>query len=194
MKNFLHRLLLEIVSFCSKSLGIFQDPFMKVRITSKDYREVQALLKPGQTLLSKKSGELSNLLIPGKYKHTAIVKDKNTVIEAVTVGGVKETDLIDFIMGKRSIALLEPLFATEEEMIVVPMIAASQKGLPYKFDMEFSITKITAFYCSMLNFYCYFMACKEMPFTLREILGVQNVAPSDFYEAKDKFKVIWESK
>lgn len=166
-------------------------PFTDVGLTSKEYRLIQALLVPGQTLVTAKRGEFTNYWIPGDYSHTAIVKDKFTVIEATT-HGVVETDLIDFILTNRKckLAILNPLFATLEEMQGAVVIAQAQIGKPYKFNMEFSTTNISAFYCSMLNYYSYLKACNEMPFKLRSIIGLQTVAPADFVLAVDKFELV----
>ena len=192
MLDFIQRLLLNLTGYCSKMISKIYMPGAHKKIYSSDYRAVQPLMKPGMTMLSYTRGELSNMFIPGDWAHAAIVKDSTTVIEATT-HGVIETDLIDFMMKKDYVILLEPLFADDEERLEVVKVAMLQKGKGYNYKMRYQQSNIMSFYCSELNYYCYMEACKESPFTLREILGVQTVIPGDFANAKDKFRMLWLS-
>ena len=193
VKNFFRRTLLKIIARCSKFIAIWNVPYLNKIITSKDYRAIQELLVPGQTILSAKFGELSNLFIPGDFGHAAIVKDNCTIIEATTIG-VIETDLIDFVMTKDRIVLLKPKFANEIEMAQAVIMAQTQLGKPYDYSLEFSESNTEQFYCSELVYYSYLNACKFSPFTLRCVIGLMSVTPSDFLLATDKFEVVWESK
>lgn len=192
MKSFFHRMLLNFVSNTTQFISKFKVPYLDRQIKSKDYRLIQPLLVPGQTILSRKNGELSTLLIPGYWTHAALIKDKYTVIEATTKG-VIETDLIDFLMTKDAVVVLKPKFATLEEMANAVKVAYAQIGKPYQFDMEFSVKDIHAFYCSMLCYYSYLKSCAVMPFVLKKTLGIETVAPSDFVLAVDKFEVVVQS-
>lgn len=190
----IQRILLNITEFASMRIGKIHMPGSRKLITSKDYRSIKPFLRPGMVILSYTRGEFSNWFIPGDWAHAAFIVDSTTVIEATTHGVVK-TDLTDFMFKKDFIILLEPLFATELQMNEAVKIALSMEGLPYNYRMEYSAsgTNIKGFYCSELLTYAFKKACSFMPFTLRKILGIMTVAPGDFYEAKDKFKLVWES-
>lgn len=186
-------LILNVTGYCSQHISKIHMPGSHKLITSADYRSVKEHLRPGMVFLSYTRGEFSNLFIPGDWSHVAIVLNSTTVIEATT-HGVIETDLIDFMMKKDYVVLLDPIFATPEQMVKAVETALEQKGSGYNYKMQYSRVNVKAFYCSELVLYSYQVACgNEMPFTLKKILGVETVIPGDFVEATKKFSLVWGS-
>lgn len=194
-------ILLNTTGFASHQISKIYMPAARKLITSADYRSVKEHLRPGMILLSYTRGEFSNLFIPGDWSHAAIVLNSTTVIEATT-HGVVETDLIDFMMKKDYVVLLDPIFATPAQMEKAVEVALAQKGSGYNYKMQFNrpktdsvlTTQVKAFYCSELVLYSYMVACDyQSPFTLRVILGVETVVPGDFYAADKKFSLAWGS-
>jgi uncharacterized protein YycO len=192
MWQFLRRMALYIATPLTDLISKCHAPFSIKKLTAKDYREIKALAKPGHVLISRVRGEFSNLFIPGTWSHAAFVLDENTVMEA-TFHGVVKTDLIDFVLKKDYVALLEDKFCTPEQRAKAVVAAYSFEGLPYDklFDQG-----VKALYCSELVYeaFQHAFAPAKSPFTKREKLGILTVVPEDFALAKSKFKVLWSNK
>jgi uncharacterized protein YycO len=190
MKDFFQVLLLRTTTFMSKTIAKVYMPFTRKRLSSKNYRELKSLMMVGDVLVSRVDGELSSVFIPDFWTHAGIIKDENTVVEATT-HNVIETDLIDFVMKKDYVALLRPSFCTPIEREFAAFEATQQLGKPYDYGMTYS--GVESFFCSELVYYCYSVAVKHNPFKLNRILGKTTVIPSDFYNAKDKFDLVYEA-
>lgn len=191
MKDRLQAIILKFAGWFSENiLSKLDNPFTHHYITSKDYRSLKEVCRPGTILLSRTKAEITNLVIPGFFKHAAMVVNENEVTEAIGVGVVR-TDLIDFLMSKDYVIAIHPKFANPTQMEKAAKVAIAQEGKPYDFDIIMSDLK--SFYCSELIFFSYDEVIGEMPFVPREILGRDTIAPSDFLGASDKFKVVWKS-
>lgn len=190
MKDFLQRALLKTVSKLTRLSSRIYVPFSRKLIRAAHYHAIRYKIKPGTVLLSRIEGEFSSMVIPGFWTHVGIVGDNLTVIEAAT-HGVKETDLIDFMLKKDHVCALDPLFADSEQMIKAMLKIKEQIGKPYDFSMNQS--DIKSFYCSELVYFGYREAVDQSPFTLRTTLGRHTVTPQDFFDAKAKFKQVWHS-
>lgn len=169
-------------------IGRMALPFSRPRLTSKAYREALAKMKVGDIILTTSSGEISNLLIPGRYKHAAIVVDDNSVVEAVGYG-VLRTDLLSFFLSKDYFVILRARFCSNEEALQAAKFAEELTGTPY--DYEFHPAN-NAFYCSELCYHVYNKSVKGNPFTLRKTLGVETVTAQDFYNADNKWHKVME--
>jgi cell wall-associated NlpC family hydrolase len=191
MIAFLRRFILHVSVPLTKWIGTLHAPFSRKKLSAKDYREIKLLAKPGYVLLSRARGEFSNLFIPGHWSHAAILADNEKVVEA-TYHGVVETDLIDFVLKKDYVALMEPTFASESIRETSGVFALSYIGKPYDFMFD---SGVDAFYCSELVYQCYQDAYFPLnsPFTKRENMGVLTVVPEDFWLAKKKFKTVWSN-
>lgn len=206
------KLLLALASFISQKISLIHAPWTRKLITGADYRTYSSLVQVGDVLSTETNGELSNLFIPGFFGHVAIVASPRTVIQATT-HGVVETDLAEFFfVNKDYIVASRPIFATPEQRQVAADYARAQLGKPYNFSMglsdkllkalgmtvpdnkpDFAASDIQRFYCSELIYSAYLFAVDVNPFTLRKVLGEETIAPSDFFEATDKFDTFWFS-
>ncbi len=185
--------LLNVTSTVSPMLSHIHMPYSRKLITGKDFRNIEAMAKPGQVILSKTNGELSNLFIPGFWSHAGIISpDGKHVIEAKTANTAK-TDLVDFCMiNKDYICLLDPVFLSDAAKLAAAIYAEEEEvGLPYDFEM--SLSNIKKLYCSELVYKAYLFADEKIPFKPRSILGQETIVPNDFWAASDKFKVIYTS-
>lgn len=177
-----------------KWLGATHFPYTKKNMLAAHYYQILTVAKPGSILLTKTLGEASNLLIPGKYKHAAILgathrSGRPFVIEA-TGSGVHQTDLIDFVLTKDSIIVLEPTFANEEQMTSAVLWACKQLGKPYDYKL---MSDYEAFYCCELTFAAYKEALGgNSPWELRDFLGEPTVTPDDFLKAVSKWTTLVE--
>ena len=192
MKNYFRIQLLKFVGWFAKNvLNYLGNPLTHHYITSKDYRSLKEVFMPGTVLLTRTKAEVTNLVIPGFFKHAAIVVNENEVTEAAG-NGVVRTDLIDFLMAKDYVIALKPKFATKAQMKKAAEIATQQEGKPYDFDIIMS--DIEKFYCFELVYFSYAEAVENMPFVPREIMGRDTIISSDFINASDKWEVFWASK
>ena len=191
MKEFIQRLFLDITSRVARFVGKIHMPYSRKKLSSKHVRELEQILKPGMILLSHTRGEFSNYFIPGFWAHVAIVDDNHDVIEAVAKGVVM-TDLIDFVMTKDAVMVVDALFIHEDQRMAVVEEARKHLGKPYDFELVQS--NIEKFYCSELAYLSLKAASGELPFTLRKTLGRYTITPQDFENAKAKFDTIYDSR
>lgn len=154
-----------------------------------EYNLIIGESRPGDLLLSRKRFELSNLFIPGKYTHSAMVLPGELIVEA-TGEGVAIKSMASFAFDKDFIAILRPIQFEEIEMLGILNKCDSIIGAPYDYLFELSEK---AFYCSELVFNLYKTGCKFFDtFTLRKSLGVDTVVPDDYYKARKYFNIIGE--
>lgn len=192
---FIRRLLLKLLHPLTQWIGKLHLPYTKKLITGKDFQEIEKILVPGMVFLTQTRGEISNLVNPGFWKHGAIYAGNNLVVEALG-DGVQTTNIYDFIFKKDFIAVMKPLFATEEEMQEAAWRALQIVGCPYDFNFEL---KDKAFYCFEVVYRSYkdalWLKQKEMPFRIKTIkMGVPTIIGEDFYNAHEKWKCVWQNK
>jgi hypothetical protein len=144
---------------------------------------------PGYVLLSHTRGSLTNLVIPGYWTHAAIIGPKRTVLEAVGEG-VVSTPISKFILSKDHVCILEPKMANADDLKQIADVASQQVGRPYDYQFRGGNE---AFYCAELIGYTYREILGREVFSPRMTLGEPTYTPQDFYEAKSKFRVVWDS-
>ena len=153
------------------------------------------ILEPGDVILAMIRGELSNLFIPGDWKHAAIFygfldEDRPTIIEAIGQG-VIEKDLMSFMFRKDRVAIFRPRFASVRQKLAACAQARACVGRPY--DYEFRGDN-RAYYCAELVVSAYAEAMGgECPMEPWDRDGNLTVLPQDIAKAVDKWDKIWES-
>jgi uncharacterized protein YycO len=170
-------------------IGNIHAPYARKQIKSWHYRDAKEVLKPGAVILTRTYGEATNVFIPSHFTHGLMYLGNNVAVEAVG-SGVRRTDLIDAMMTKDEVVILNPLFCGPIAMEKAAKWAAEQIGKPY--DFEFSEGN-KAFYCFELIFEAYRQAVDNMPFERRERLGKKTIVGDDFTNAKDKWQQVWKS-
>ncbi len=136
----------------------------------------------GDLILTKTKGWLSNLFL-GKWTHAAILIDEDAVIEAVTDGGVKETPLIQFIMGKDHICVMRPKLRYNKDTMIEQ--ARRYKGLDY----DWTFSDGNKIYCSEL--YRLSLGKPKWLPTIRRF-GSNTLAPTDLRK-NENLKVLLET-
>jgi len=178
--------ILDAVVPITKWIGRTHVPYSVKKMRAKDYREIVEVASPGMILLSKIDGQMTNLFIPGEYKHGAVYRDEFTVVEAISKG-VVQTDIIDFLLTKDKVCLLEPMFADRDQMEQVADWCDLQLGFPY--DYKFG-GDVKAFYCFELAYAAYKEICPGSPWELRNTLGEPTVTGDDYLNASSKWRIV----
>lgn len=183
-------LLLRLSLPITRALGKLHAPFSHRLTNSSQYITAKRQVYPGCILLSRIRGEFSNFFIPGFFTHAAMYVGgpDDLIVEAVGEG-VRKITFAEFVLSHDYVAILQPRFLTVEQMVEATKVAESAVGTPYDFFFEPS-TK--AFYCSeLVQFALHAIAGDAMPFTRRDMFGEPSVTPSDFWQARDKFDMLW---
>lgn len=187
--------ILQMLTPVTRDIGKVQLPHHE--ITSKDYRDIKELLKPGMIFLTRTNWALSNMFIPGAYKHGAMFFGENTVVEAIGEGVVK-TDLIDFLLTKDNVRVMTPIFADLHEMADAAAFAGTLVGRPYDYQFR---SNNKAFYCFEVVYAAYREARVKrqtreenvpvVDWDLRKFWGEDTVVGDDFLRAISKWATIW---
>lgn len=185
------RTFLKIALPVTRLVGKVHSPYSIKLIKASEYRQALEILKPGMVFLTHTFGELSSALIPGDFKHGAIYVGDRQIVEA-TGEGVHKTDLIDFMLSKDVIAIVEPLFCDEEHMANAAMWALTQIGSPYDYDF---MSNNKAFYCFELTYAAYQEAMNgESPWLLSDFWGIPTVMGDDFLNARNKWRIVLDTR
>lgn len=171
-----------IVIPVEKFIAIFQVPPKK--LTYDHVVKSRLYLQNGDILLSRTDWELSNLFIPGDYKHAAVYLD-GLVYEAVT-SGVRKVTIEEWLLKKDHAAIVrinKPITNLQKGLDFL----VAQIGKPYDYDF-LQVRHRQAWYCSL---YVYQFLCLAAPefasiFILRSIIGEMTVSPSDYWLAVGK--------
>jgi len=172
------------------AVGKLHAPFAHKRVSGESYLTLKNMVKPGGVLLTRTRGEATNLLIPGFWKHAALVENADYVIEAVG-SGVKETVLAGFVLKKDFILYLEPKFTDEMGMKAAVKKAIDWLGLPYDYSFDESDE---AFYCGEVVVDAYAMG-RDRPSSFHgvKILGHKTFCPDKIANAHDLWAHKWDN-
>lgn len=185
VRRFLIRLLLPI----TKLLGHMYLAPKSRAIRRHEVDSLEESLALGDVVLSYTSGELTNLLIEGEYKHCGIYAGSSKIIEA-TSKGVTITELDDFCASKDKVGVFRSKFCSEKQKIAAVRYARDRRGSSYDYYFE---PNEHAFYCAELIAKAYdYATAGNSPFTRRDIWGVETVLPIDFKLATSKFESVVE--
>lgn len=183
----------------SKHLGAIGDPFVERWVTWDDVRSFRASggFKPGTVLVSRKRHELTNLFIPGKFTHAAIVSlEPSIVVEAVGMGVVRNS-VEAFLLNKDEVVALEPVYLSTPERELAAAWAAFQIGKEYDYLFEGNggTKGDRSFFCAELVYRALSRGelKTDKSFIRLETMGVKTVTPMDFVSASKKFHVTWKS-
>lgn len=188
MKDYLKRIFLDIIYRISLFIGELHMPFSHKKIGSYDYRKLRTVIRPGDIILSRTSGELSNFFIPGFFKHAAIYYGFDglipEIIESVKVG-VRKADLLDFALKKDYLAVIRPHVCERGKRQAI--LAQAKNLIGAKYDFEFNLNN-RSFYCAELIFHLFYDEKERQSYK-----DNATVMPQDFFDDKQKFKVVWLS-
>ncbi len=195
-----------------KWIGKVKAPFME-KPGLYHYYEIEKILRPGDIILSTIAGHLSNIANPSPIKHAIAYygmsqhgqREVPYIVEAIGEGVIKRPSL--YCIGEKNyVAIMRPketVFPfTPENIRKFQNFLDSCIGASYDFKFilnsdgttEETQNKFKNFYCSELCFLALKNVFPEGLFELRETWGEKTVTPSDFFNARDKFDLIYELK
>ena len=183
--------LLKLIYPFLKLAGKIHLPYTHKKVTGYHYYDLQTIIEPGDILVAHTSGEFTNWLIPGFWKHAAIYTGTGTIVEAVGEG-VRQSHLVSFMLTKDYVRVMRPKFLTPAQKLTACVVARSQIGKPYDYYLK---SGIEAFYCAELPWFAMMKAClpDKCPFEMRNRFGELTVTPEDYVGPSDKFFILWSS-
>jgi hypothetical protein len=170
------------------------------------YKFMKLNPNPGLIFLSRINGELTDLEIPGFWKHAFLYIGRKSltsvnshyVIEAIGKG-VSYTDLISSITSKDYFIVLECIHPKSAE-INKYVVEYASKEIGTTYDYYLSLKQGT-YYCSKLVWFSYDYACKKLCipsfFNPSSELGIPTLSPSDIPDMLLKtghFKIFFDSR
>ena len=154
--------------------------------TENDIKTISKRARVGDIILTHTNYNLSNVGIPGFWKHAAFVTGNGYIIEAVRTG-VRKRPAGSLIAGCDYYLLLSPRFADTARRTKAAGFAESIIGFPYDKDFRFTISNNVEFFCSESIWWSYEKTYDQpgqySPFTPKKVLGVYTIVPQDFANA-----------
>lgn len=182
----LRKLLLNISIPITKFIAKVSRP--APRISTPQLLEMRQHLRSGDVIVCFVGWELSNLFLPGKWKHCGVYV--NGWVYESTISGVRKVLLEEFCLkkDKLGIARLHVDFNYLDGLVFL------EENLSEPYDYGFTWDGSSAWYCSKYVFE-YLRYCSnefQKRFTLRKTLGEYTVTPTDFWLADKFFEKIYE--
>lgn len=149
--------------------------------SSASYIKIKSKLRDFDILVSRTEWEVSNMILPGKWKHCAIYR--NGMVYEATTKGVRSTTVEEFLFKKDKVGLCRArpyIDELEGEMILEFLL----KHIGDRYDYAFNWgSSNKALYCSE---YVYFGLCAgirgfEANFKLKNLLGETDCSPADLW-------------
>jgi uncharacterized protein YycO len=170
--------LLKLVAPIAKFTAIIKQP--DPDLDDSDFLTLKTLIKDGDCLVSKTSWQLTNLLMPGEWKHAAIYY-KGFVYEAASQVGVRKVTLEDFFYKKDHVGLCRFADFPEDLESTPDMWLNNRIGKPYDWDLILSDND--KYYCSELCFYFYCLCFGDFAkkFKPSFYLGKEVIRPTDMW-------------
>jgi uncharacterized protein YycO len=160
----------------------------KHEVTETDVETLLNLMQPGDILVSKTHQNLSNIFIPGFYKHAAIVSSYATIVEAVDPC-VQEVIAKKWIEDHCYVVLLRDESLSPEQRW--RLTTESKKFLKYPYDYQLWPGN-KDLYCIELVRAAFIAAFGKNPIPSRKVWGVDTMYPDDARYSKD-FTVMYKS-
>jgi len=176
------------------------------KLDLKDVREACRKIRPGDIGIHRDSGYLSNLGIPGGFKHAWVCIDNNECVEAVSDGVVRRDNMYPLLTDYAII--LRPLKVTKADIDKAVERAKTLEGCEYdanfNFDFEQTDAELErytsnlksgsfhgAFSCTETAAFCWYHRKKELGIFRSMQAGREAIVADDFL--KMNFGIVWLS-
>jgi hypothetical protein len=153
------------------------------KVSHEKIDEIKKLIKPGDVGLHRDIGFLSNLFIPGKFKHAWIFVDQDEIIEATKEGVLQKS--CRYPMRTDDLVILRPklsLKARKEAVKKALNIVGFKYDVEFEFDLKeefFHLNKHDqAFTCIEVIAYAYYQYFEVLGFEWAYQYGRKVLYPS----------------
>lgn len=191
--DFIKRMYFDVVSYIismiAKGTGWIHGPWTHKKTSQDDVEAIKDKLRIGDIILTHTRGEFSTLTIPGWWKHCEINLGDRKTVGAVNPK-VRMAWLEDVIHDTDYFCIVRLNDMTDGEGCLIAEHAYNSIGKNY--DMRMNFNKPNEVSCSELVYNAVNRARPDA-LELRNRLGFDTFTPQDFYDAKSKFTVIYES-
>jgi uncharacterized protein YycO len=194
------RLLLEAATPALRAMSFHTPPHYRYLSKSSRTRTLMNMMRPGDALVSRRNHELTNLIIPGFWKHAAKYVGNGRVVEAIG-RGVIETSLEEFMTTKDAVCVRRGRWS---EVLAIHSAeeALKMRGRKYDYLVEpngsdWGGRRVNdAFYCSEVVWAsdqaAHAWAGLVSPFEPRLTMGVMTITPTDIALADRCYETIGE--
>lgn len=154
-------------------------------------QEIREKMKPGDVILSKSSGHLTNVLIGGTYSHAAIVVGPDRIAE-MTANGFDIVDVDKFCKQSTRICLLRLL--KEDDEYGRSMAEKAMTFANSEYDLDFTLG-VESLYCSELAYQSDYERRFQCDLTDLAGIGRPYISPVGLYQAKGLSDILeWTDK
>lgn len=174
---------LKIVAFFSRLISKISIP--ETGLSYFDLNEMIKIIQDGDIVLSRKNWELSNIFMPGQWKHCGIYLN-GFIYEAVTMEGVRKISLEQFFYKKDAVGLSRYRALSAAQVHSGMVFLEAILGSPYQW--EFAISNDKRYFCSELayQFQCHLWKYFDRDFTPSKILWMYVIRPTDLWKSLTK--------
>ena len=199
MKDFIVQHFFKALEAIVKVVGKIHMPWTKKIMNAEQIREILSKAKSGDILVVRSGGNLSSLLL-GEFSHTAFVMTNQTVLDA-SDDGVARRDLLNVVVGYTRVTVVRPKFTTSEKRKSMNRAIAIERAdqednIPYNYSLvegnEVTAKVPDKLTCSQLVRDIVNHG-KEDFMDLRKRFGFMSISPEDFFYAKKKFDLVYDS-
>lgn len=154
------------------------------KVSHDDITEIVKLVKPGDVGLHRDLGFLSNVFIPGQFKHAWLFVDHDQIIEA-TKEGVRQRSCRN-PMRTDDLVIVRPKIPSrfrKEAVEQAKKIIGLNYDVEFDFDLKAEFTHLSkidhAFSCIEVIAYAYYPHFKELGFEWSTHMGKKVLYPSE---------------
>ena len=153
------------------------------KVTHDEIDEITKLIQAGDVGIHMDEGFLSNLFIPGDFKHAWIHVDKNQVIEAISEGVLQRS--CRYALRTDKLVILRPKLTPKQRLNAVKeakRLVGFNYDVEFDFDLkeefEFLSKHDQAFSCIEVVAYAYYSVFDQLGFKWTKHMGKEVLFPS----------------